>query len=62
MIDKITSLNTPDAPLYCEECGDFLNGNANFTKLHKDGPYCHKCHEAAQDMEDEDNGQFGVGA
>jgi hypothetical protein len=62
MLHKITSLNTPEKPLYCEECGSFLAADPRFTKLNHDGPYCSKCIEEAQELEYDDNGQLGVGA
>jgi hypothetical protein len=49
--------------LTCKECGIWLDHElAHATSVNKDYPYCDECIWLAQEQEEMDNGQFGVGA
>ncbi len=45
---------------YCKECGEI--GGVYETPINKDGPYCANCIDDVANLEDQENGQFGVGA
>jgi hypothetical protein len=45
----------------CVDCGPFV-GDRHYTKLSQAGPYCIECIEGANEIEAEENSQFGVGA
>jgi hypothetical protein len=45
----------------CLDCGVNV-GDRHYTMLNKEGPYCLQCIDIANECEEEENGQFGVGA
>lgn len=45
---------------FCKECGEL--GDVYETPINKNGPYCAKCIDDVANIEDQENGQFGVGA